>query len=91
MSLTVRYQFFDLDAQLKTLDNLKLSSNKTGPKTVTWVSADVALVRYEAKLVGTYVGKNIDSSVQVLTTCARRNGRWVQISYQETPLNSSDG
>lgn len=89
ISIASRYQFFNLDDQLKTLSKLKLSSNKSGPKKVIWISADVALVTYEAKLVGTYVGKRIDSRVRILTTWVRRDGKWIEISYQETALNES--
>ena len=89
ISIASRYQFFNLDDQLKTLSKLKLSSNKSGPKKVIWISADVALVTYEAKLVGTYAGKRIDSRVRVLTTWVRRDGKWIEISYQETALNES--
>ena len=89
ISIASRYQFFNLDDQLKTLSKLKLSSNKSGPKKVIWISADVALVTYEAKLVGTYAGKIIDSRVRVLTTWVRRDGKWIEISYQETALNES--
>lgn len=90
LSLARRYQFYTLADQLPTLQRLKLSSNTAGPKTVIWVTDDVALVRYKASLVGSYAGKKIDSQVQVLTTWVRRDGRWVQMSYQETVIDEVD-
>jgi hypothetical protein len=89
ISIASRYQFFDLDNQIADLPNLNLSSNKSGPKKVIWIRNDVAIVTYQAELVGTYGGKRIDSTVRILTTWVRRNGKWIEISYQETPLKES--
>ncbi len=89
ISIASRYQFFDLDNQIADLPNLNLSSNKSVPKKVVWIRNDVAIVTYQDELVGTYAGKRIDSTVRILTTWVRRNGKWIEISYQETALKES--
>lgn len=86
ISVASRYQFFNLEDQLKDLPNLKLTSNKSGPKKVIWLRDDVAVVTYEAQLAGTYDGHRIDSTVRIVATWFLQDGRWVEQTYQETVI-----
>jgi hypothetical protein len=46
---------------------------------------DVALGWYRATIKGTYQGQEVPSPVQVGEVWVKRDGKWVQASYQETP------
>ena len=89
ISVASRYQFFDLEEQIKDLPRLKLTSNEAGEKRVIWLDDDIALVTYDAELVGTYAGENIDSTVRILATWILKNGNWIELAYQETELQEA--
>src|SRR5262245_23293331 len=73
--------------QLKVLSNWKLSEYKVDVLKVKTLAKDVALVSFHATVKGTYKGKQVPSPVQVGEVWVRREGKWVQASYQETPLD----
>jgi uncharacterized protein (TIGR02246 family) len=73
--------------QLKALADWKISEYKTGALKVKALTGDVALVSFRATIQGTYKGKEVPSPVQVAEVWVRRDGKWRQASYQETPLD----
>src|SRR5262245_23190813 len=82
------YARFDSAAdQLKALSDWQLSEYKVDGLKVTALTKDVALVSFHAAIKGTYKGKPVPRSVQVGEVWVRRDGKWLQASYQETPLD----
>ena len=68
-------------------DRLKFSEYKIEGLTVKALAKDVALASYQATITGTYKGKEVPSPVQVVEVWVKRDGKWLQASYQETPLD----
>jgi len=84
---TVTYAGFSSAAdQLKVLSDWKFSEYKIDELKVKTLAKDVALVSYQATIKGTYQGKAVSSPVQVAQVWVRRDGKWLQAAYQETPL-----
>jgi len=82
------YARFDNAAdQLKVLSDWKTSEYKIDGLKVKTLTKDVALVSFQATIKGTYKGKELPSPVQVGQVWVRRDGKWLQASYQETPLD----
>jgi hypothetical protein len=52
------------------------------------LTGDVAQVTYRATIKGTYAGKAVPSPVYVGEVWIKRDGKWLQASYQETPQES---
>ncbi len=44
-------------------------------------------MNFRAKTVGTYKGKPLPAKVYVTEIWVKRDGRWLQCLYQETPLS----
>jgi uncharacterized protein (TIGR02246 family) len=74
--------------QLKVLDAFKFSEYKIHDLEVKPLTKDVALVTFRATIKGTYAGKAVPSPVDVAQVWVKRDGKWLQASYQETPLDS---
>jgi uncharacterized protein (TIGR02246 family) len=74
--------------QLKVLDAFKFSEYKIDDLKVKPLTKDVALVTYRATIKGTYAGKAVPSPVYVAEVWVKRDGKWLQASYQETPPDS---
>ena len=73
--------------QLKSLPDLQLTEYAVGEVTVNLLTADVALVTFPLMQKGKFkqiplAPRNFVSSVWV-----KRNGKWLEASYQETPLS----
>jgi uncharacterized protein (TIGR02246 family) len=73
--------------QLEVLSDWKFSEYKIDVLKVKALTKDVALVSYQATIKGTYKGKEVPSPVQVAEVWVRRDEKWLQASYQETPLD----
>ena len=86
MSISPSYQFFTQEDQLKALSELKLTLFKSGPKTIIHPTPRTALIRYEANIEGTFEGKTLAKHVQILESWVKKKGKWIETSYQETPL-----
>ena len=56
---------------------------------VRGVVQSVALVTYRATIRGTYKGKEVPSPVQAGEVWVKRDGKWIQASYQETPIDNN--
>ena len=88
LTTTLTYARFSSAAdQLKVLSDWKFSEYKIDGLKVKPLTKDVALVSYSATIKGTYKGKQVPSPVQVGQVWVRRDGKWKQASYQETPLD----
>jgi len=82
------YARFDNAAdQLKVLSDWKTSEYKIDGLKVKTLTKDVALVSYHATIKGTYKGKKVPSPVQVVEVWIKRDGKWLEASYQQTPLD----
>ncbi|WP_417381307.1 nuclear transport factor 2 family protein [Gimesia sp.] len=86
ISISPSYQFFTQEAQLKTLPELKLTFFKASPKIIVHPTPRTALIRYEANIEGTFEGKTLAKHVQILESWVKKKGKWIETSYQETPL-----
>lgn len=86
ISIAPSYQFFNRKDQLKDLPNLKITLFETAPKTILHPTPRTALISYKAKLEGTYAGKPLPARVQILELWVKRQGKWIETTYQETPI-----
>jgi uncharacterized protein (TIGR02246 family) len=85
---TLTYARFSSAAdQLKVLSDWRFSEYKIDELKVKTLAKDAALVSYQATIKGTYQGKAVPSPVQVAQVWVRRDGKWLQAAYQETPLD----
>jgi len=80
-------QFSNTADQLQVLADWKFTEYKLEGLKVKALTKDVALVSYEATIKGTYKGKEVPSPVQVAEVWINRDGKWLQASYQETPVD----
>jgi hypothetical protein len=55
---------------------------------VKLLTDDVAQIIYRATIKGTYAGKAVPSPVYASEVWVKRDGKWLQASYQETPQGS---
>jgi uncharacterized protein (TIGR02246 family) len=79
------YAYFSNAAdQLKNLSEWKIAAYNVDGLKVKILTGDVALVSYQATIKATYRGKEVPSPVRVSEVWVKRDGRWVQASYQET-------
>jgi uncharacterized protein (TIGR02246 family) len=79
-------RFSNTADQLKVLAEFKFSEYKIEGLKVKALTKDVALASYQATIKGTYKGKEVPSPVQVAEVWIKRDGKWLQASYQETPV-----
>lgn len=86
ISIAPSYQFFNRKDQLKALPELKITLFEAEPKKILHVTPKTALISYKAKLAGTYAGEKLPARVQILESWVKRKGKWIEVSYQETPL-----
>jgi ketosteroid isomerase-like protein len=74
--------------QLKGLGALKVPDYKAGEIKVTLLTKDAALVTFAMTQTGTYKGKPVAPRNYVSAVWVNRDGKWLEASYQETPLDS---
>ena len=72
--------------QLKNLADLKVPDYVAGEIGVTLLTKETALVTYPLSQKGTYKGKPVASKNYVAAVWVNRDGKWLEASYQETPL-----
>jgi ketosteroid isomerase-like protein len=75
--------------QLKNLGDLKVPDYKAGETKVTLLAKDAALVTYPLSQKGTYKGKPVAARNYVAAVWINRDGKWLEASYQETPLGET--
>jgi uncharacterized protein (TIGR02246 family) len=80
-------QFSNSVDQLQGLADWKFTEYKMQGLKVKALAKDVALASYQATIKGTYKGKEVRSPVQVAEVWINRDGKWLQASYQETPVD----
>ena len=80
-------QFANAADQLKVLAEFKFTDYKMTGLKVKALTKDVALASYQATIKGTFKGKQVPSPVQVVQVWINREGKWLQASYQETPVD----
>ncbi len=79
-------QYFSPESELKELTELKTTSYDIKKLRVISLAENVALAIYQADVEATYRGKKTPSNVYVMATWVYRNGKWLEASYQETPI-----
>ena len=89
LSIETRYQFFSQADQLKALRDYNISSYETTDLQVIPLTKDVVLLTFQADIEGTFRGRQLPSKVRVVETWVRRDGKWLQASYQSTPVGDS--
>ena len=89
LSISTRYQFFSQADQLKALSDYNFLSYETAGLQVIPLTKDVVLLTFRADIEGTFRGRQLPSKVQVVETWVRRDGKWLQASYQTTPVADS--
>jgi uncharacterized protein (TIGR02246 family) len=80
-------QFASAADLLKALSDWQYTEYKMDGLKVKTLGKDVALVSYQAVMKGTYKGKPVPSPVQVSEVWVKRDGKWLEASYQETPVD----
>ncbi len=89
LSITPLYQYFSQADQLKTLSDVKFSSYEMKDLQVIPITKEVVLLTFRADIKGTFRGSKMASKVQVVETWVKREGKWLQASYQLTPVGDS--
>jgi uncharacterized protein (TIGR02246 family) len=79
-------RFSNAAEQLKVLSEWKFSEYKIDGLKVKTLTKNSALVSFQATIKGTFKGKKVPSPVHVVEVWVRRGGKWLQATYQETPL-----
>jgi uncharacterized protein (TIGR02246 family) len=74
------------DEQVASLPDLKLTEYSPGAMRVTVLGRDAALVTYPLSMKGTYKGRPLPPRSFASAVWVRRDGRWLESFYQETPL-----
>ena len=89
LSISTLYQFFSQADQLKALSDYKFSSYKIVGLQVIPLTKDVVQLTFRADIEGTFRGKRMPSKVRVVETWVKQDGKWLQASYQTTPVGDS--
>lgn len=74
----------NLQQDIDTIAKLTIESYSIDEPKVTWVTKDVAILRYKCDLKGSYDGKAF-VPVHATEVWVNRGGKWQIISYTETP------
>ena len=75
-----------LQQDIDTISKLTIDSYSIDEPKVSWVTKDVAILRYKCDLKGSYDGKPF-KTVYATETWVNRGGKWWIVSYTETPVN----
>ncbi len=89
LSITTLYQFVSQADQLKALSDNKISSYEMKGLQVIPLTKDVVQLTFRADIDGTFQGRQMASKVRVVETWVKREGKWLQASYQLTPVGDS--
>ena len=76
----------NLKQDIATIDKLTIEAYTIDDPKVSWVTRDVAILRYKCDLKGSYDGKPF-APVYATEVWVNRGGRWQIVSYQETPVS----
>ena len=89
LAITTGFQFFSQADQLTTLSDYNLSSYEVAGLQVIPLTEDVAQLTFRADIEGTFRGRQLPSKIRVVETWVRRDGKWLQASYQSTPVGNA--
>jgi len=78
-------EFSNAASQLKVLSEFRFSDYAIDGLGVKALGQDAAVVTYRATIRGTYKGKAVPSPVNVTQVWVKRDGKWIQAVYVETP------
>lgn len=76
----------NIQNDVATIDKLTIESYTIDDPKVTKVTKDVAILRYKCDLKGSFDGKPF-GPVYATEVWVNRGGKWLQISYTETPVS----
>jgi len=76
----------NLQQDIDTIEKLTIESFTIDEPKVTWATKDVAILRYQCDLKGSYEGKTF-KPVYATEVWVNRGGKWQIVSYQETPVS----
>lgn len=76
----------DRAGQVKSLADLQLTEYSAGKMRVTMLGKDAALVTYSLTQKGKFKGKELFGKNFASAVWVRREGKWLESFYQETPL-----
>lgn len=76
----------NIQNDIATIDKLTIESYTIDDPKVTKVTKDVAILRYKCDLKGSFDGKPF-GPVYATEVWVNRGGKWLQISYTETPMS----
>jgi ketosteroid isomerase-like protein len=76
----------NIQNDIATIDKLTIESYTIDDPKVTKVTKDVAILRYKCDLKGSFDGKPL-GPVYATEVWVNRGGKWLQISYTETPVS----
>ena len=76
----------NLQQDVDTIEKLTIESFSIDEPKVTWITKDVAILRYKCDLKGSYEGKAF-RPVYATEVWVNRGGKWRIASYTETPLS----
>ncbi len=76
----------NLQQDIADIKKLTISSFTIDEPKVTWVTKDVAILRYKCDLKGSFEGKPPFKPVYASEVWVNRGGKWRIISYTETPV-----
>jgi predicted lipid-binding transport protein (Tim44 family) len=85
--LTYAY-FSNREDQLKLLSEFRFAEYRVDDLEVRGLTENTAVVTYRATIRGTYRKRKVPSPVHVGEVWVKRDGKWLQASYQETPGNT---
>ena len=71
---------------VKSFDQVKIASQHTMDMQVSWVDDKTAIVRYTWMGSGTFMGQPMPATTYASTVWTERNGKWVAVFHQETPM-----
>jgi hypothetical protein len=75
------------DEELKSLPDLKLGAYTTEDVRVTTPTKDAAIATFTASVKGSFKGNELPAKMAVVTVWAKRDGKWLEVFYQGTPLD----
>lgn len=71
---------------VKSMDQMKIASQHMMDMQVSWVDDKTAIVRYTWMGSGTFMGQPVPGTTYASTIWTERNGKWVAVFHQETPM-----
>ena len=88
LTLLAYAHFSNREDQLKLLSEFKFSAYRIDDLQVRSLTETVVVVTYRATIRGTYKERQVTSPVHVGEVWVKRDGKWLQASYQETPVDT---